>query len=146
MSVFCLSSLLIVLEFRDRRLGSDRQSDASCGLSAQSDISSVPPCGADGVTGRNLSDSVSAPSSSSFINEHVPSQSVLSVDQSVAIFYDNITRSRGVGLRSSCFSGVRDVLVALGRLHGLNFSSDTKQVAGIAGYVRHSIVILSLLP
>ena len=95
--VFCLSSLLIALEFRDRHPGSDRQSDASCGLSAQSDISSVPPCGADGVTGRNLSDSVSAPSSSLFINEHVPSQSVLSV---VTIFYDNITRSRGVGLRS----------------------------------------------
>ena len=101
MSVFCLSSLLIALEFRDRRPGSDRQSDASCGPSAQSDISSVPPCGADGVTGRNLSDSVSAPSSSSFINEHVPSQSILSVDQLVTVFYNNITRSRGVGLRSS---------------------------------------------
>ena len=50
--------------------------------------------------------------------------STLSVEQSVAVFYDNVVRSRGVGLKALCFSGEHGVLFALACLHGVDCPSD----------------------
>ena len=46
-----------------------------------------------------------------------------SVEHSVSVFYDNIVKSRGVGLRSSCFSSDRTVLCRLCSYHGIPVAS-----------------------
>ena len=42
----------------------------------------------------------------------------------VEVFYDNVVKSRGVGIRASCFSTDPDVLVRLMVMHGLSASRD----------------------
>ena len=49
----------------------------------------------------------------------------LTVEQSVGIFYDNVVRSRGVGICSSCFSTDLLVLQSLLHMHSLNVAASS---------------------
>ncbi len=64
-------------------------------------------------------------SSSSSVSSLPPVTSVCSMPlDAVAVFYDNIVKSRGVGIRSSVFSSDSNVLVNLIKLHGIECSPD----------------------
>ena len=77
-------------------------------LSLQSDPVNLP------VSEASTSSSVSSLSAAAPVQSSPP--------DAVEVFYNNIVKSRGVGIQSSCFSYDSNVLVHLTELHGINCS------------------------
>ena len=64
----------------------------------------------------------------------------LSASDVVSIFYENIARSRGVGLCCSCFSVDIDVVVALACLHGVDVEQGCSLEEARFRVLRHLLV------
>ena len=64
-------------------------------------------------------------SSSSVLSSSAQAPVRSALPDAVEVFYDNIARSRGSGIRSSCFSYDSNVLLQLINLHGLHCSRET---------------------
>ena len=93
--------------------------------SVQSHLNDINPP-SDAVTAVSSSVHISQALSSSSVSAHENICAVPSVDFAVGVVYDNIVKSRGVGLRSSCFSSDRNVLIRLLELHGLTNMGDAE--------------------
>ena len=79
-------------------------------------------------------------SSSSLLMEPVTSSTHFTVDQSVGVFYDCVTHSRGVGIRTSCFSLDPTVLASLLRMHGIVLPPDHSVAEMQYTILRHLLV------
>ena len=87
----------------------------------------------------DVASSSGASSSRNNIDVAFPSPPLTAVD-SVAVFYDNIVRSRGTGIRSSCFSSDVNVILGLGRMHGIEIPCESSLVEKQYLVLRHLLL------